>query len=310
MASGSTAILGNNPFNDSFAIDGDKSTMWIDATEGEFPDILIIAMPESRKLSSITILSNAAGWPTDYTVENLSSNSSWVHVVELKNIPSFMSTATFPKSVESLQFRITINNAFASPGQLLHTRINEVYPVFTNETMLTSRPPILTLNQRAGVIIGGVSSVCMVFTIILFIAIRARRRKARGQPQIWDHLYSRKKPPTLEKITLEVSTDTLRTELDNSSQTMMKETSSFKASGNELAGSNIVVAELAAIETNRTTPESLIAQMLERKPSNGIKTTDPATLSVISMKELPELPKTEVISTSQSLQSQEQQLFG
>lgn len=309
VASGSTEILGNQPFNDSFAIDGDRSTMWIDATDGEFPDILIIAMPESHKVSSIKILSNASGWPTHYTVENLSANNSWVQIADLRSIPSFISTAAFKQPVDSSQFRITVYNASTAPGQLLHTRINEVYPVYANETTSPEQPnagapPKAPFNQplpsseadHTGIIIGVVASVCMILTIALSILVRARRRNRRGQPQIWHRLYRRKKPPTDDKKILEVSTETLRVELDALYQTMKMELGGFRALGTELAGSDVPMVELPGASKIRT-KGMLKVPRVEKKGSNAPKRSLRVHPEIL-MKELPKPPKTEDSGTS------------
>lgn len=281
VASGSTQIGGSHPWNDSFAIDGDKTTMWIDGTEGEFPDILIIAMPEPRNLSNITILSNAAGWPTHYTVENLLSNSSWATAAELSDLPSFISTATFAKPVISSQFRITVYNTSTTPGEQIHTRINEVYPIYSNETqpsLLNGSLSASQTNNRTTIIVGTVASISMVLTTILSIIAYARHRSRHGKPQIWDRLLGRKKPLNKEKTILEVSNDVLRAELDNLYETMRREISEAFKARMELEGSHVPIAELAAPSIVEKRQSLSTIEEMEREASDSASAGENASV--------------------------------
>lgn len=269
VAQASSEALGNPQYNDSFAIDGDKTTFWNDATLGEFPDTLTIAMPEALILTGIMVLSNAGGWPTHYEVEGLSSNFSWDKLAELRDIPSYLSTATFDGSVKCSQFRINVFNATAASGMPLHTRINEVYPIYANETTPvsgsstpTSGPPAesstgspsnqpksdspRTHRRSTMIIIGVVAGSCAVFAIIAGIIFWARHRRHRGQSPIWGFNSKRKIILDSENKVSELSVGTLSAELETPQQVARKELCDSRLPAQELATPNIPRTELAA----------------------------------------------------------------
>lgn len=273
VAQASSEALGNPPYNASFAIDGDQSTFWNDATLGDFPDVLTIAAPQLLNLSGIILVSNPGGWPTHYEVSSLSPNLSWAHLAELQDLTSYISTATFNQSVMSSQFRISVFNVSTAPCMPLHTRVNEVYPVYVNGTTTpsdtdpmvastsnsTGRPaaskPSMPQKVDTTVILGAVAGSCVTLIIFSGITFRIQRRRRRGQAQVWDRFrHQRKELPTPTDTGQEMSNETFsRVEMGTRNEwPSIGELYGSRLPRAELAGSDILRAELPSATTAET----------------------------------------------------------
>lgn len=218
-------------FNESLAIDGATTTFWNDATQHLFPDTLTLTFPKWLTLNGITLLSHPYGWVTDYQVQVLLPNNSWEQVAHTRDIPYVFSVAKFAQPVECLAIQITINNGSQADNNT-NSRINEVAPVYVdgkgsdfNDTNTQSNisptsnstagysPQVTSAsssssdskaqssipNRRNPVaaIIGGTIGGVLAFLLALTAAFRVRRRKLRGQPQIWERKRPQKKPASM-----------------------------------------------------------------------------------------------------------------
>jgi hypothetical protein len=108
------------------AIDGDTGTFWNDDTIAAYPDTLTVTAPAALQLPGITVLSNADGVPTTFTVETW-DGSSWQQAASVTGNTEVRRAVPFASTVSTTQVRITVTADQATP-QGEFTRINEVYP--------------------------------------------------------------------------------------------------------------------------------------------------------------------------------------
>lgn len=108
------------------AIDGDTATFWNDASPDTYPAWLQITSPAPVTLPGVTVLSNADGVPSDFTVSTW-DGSAWVTRATVTGNTGVQRAVTFPQEVTTDRVRITVTkNQPSSKGD--YTRINEVWP--------------------------------------------------------------------------------------------------------------------------------------------------------------------------------------
>ncbi|WP_425827057.1 discoidin domain-containing protein [Streptomyces fractus] len=135
-AQASSTHAGNNgsdgtprTYDASHAVDGDRDTFWNDDTEGAFPDVLTIQLPEERELSGITVISNRDGVPRAFTVEAW-YDDAWHAAATVSDNDVIQCAVPFSTTVSASKVskvRITVT-AVQQTSQGAFTRINEVWP--------------------------------------------------------------------------------------------------------------------------------------------------------------------------------------
>jgi hypothetical protein len=113
-------------YDASNAIDGNTDTFWNDDTIDAYPDVLTITAPTALTLPGITLLSNADGVPTDFTVETW-DGSAWHTAATVTGNSAVQRAVPFDNDVSTTRVRITVTaDQNTSKGDF--TRVNEVYP--------------------------------------------------------------------------------------------------------------------------------------------------------------------------------------
>ena len=113
-------------YDASNAIDGNTDTFWNDDTIDAYPDVLTITTPSAVTLPGITLLSNADGVPTDFTVDTW-DGSAWHTAATVTGNSAVQRAVPFDNDVNTSRVRITVTaDQNTSKGNF--TRVNEVYP--------------------------------------------------------------------------------------------------------------------------------------------------------------------------------------
>ncbi|WP_335981921.1 alpha-L-rhamnosidase-related protein [Streptomyces sp. CA2R106] len=108
------------------AIDGDPGTFWNDDTLAAYPDTLTVTTTAPLSLPGITLLSNADGVPSDFTVETW-DGAAWQPAATVSGNTQVQRAVPFAATVSTTQVRISVTADQSTP-QGEFTRINEVYP--------------------------------------------------------------------------------------------------------------------------------------------------------------------------------------
>ncbi|GHH87592.1 alpha-L-rhamnosidase [Streptomyces sulfonofaciens] len=127
-------------YDASHAVDGDPDTFWNDDTEGAFPDTLTVSLPEQRRLSGITVVSNRDGVPSDFTVEAW-HDGAWHLAATVADNDVVQCAVPFGAPVAASGVRITVT-AVQQTSQGAYSRINEVWP----EAVEAEEVPSVTLD--------------------------------------------------------------------------------------------------------------------------------------------------------------------
>ncbi|MZD09943.1 alpha-L-rhamnosidase, partial [Streptomyces sp. SID5785] len=146
-AEASSTHAGNNgsdgqprTYDASHAVDGDPDTFWNDDTEGAFPDVLTITLPEARSLSGITLVSNSDGVPSDFTVD-VWSGDAWERAATRSDNDVVQCPVPFDRALTGSKVRITVTGV-QDNHQGAFTRVNEVWP----EAVEAVEPPSVTVD--------------------------------------------------------------------------------------------------------------------------------------------------------------------
>ncbi|MGM0353978.1 alpha-L-rhamnosidase-related protein [Streptomyces sp. ECR3] len=123
------------------AIDGDPETFWNDDTERGFPDVLTLTVPAPIELSGITVVSNADGVPTAFTVEAGRQGGGWETVGTVADNDVVQCAVPFSRTVTTDRLRLTVTAA-QDTGKGVFTRVNEVWP----EAVEPAAPPSVTVD--------------------------------------------------------------------------------------------------------------------------------------------------------------------
>jgi hypothetical protein len=133
-------------YDASNAIDGDPTTFWNDDTQGAYPDVLTITVPQAAALPGITLLSNSDGVPVDFTVDTW-DGAQWVNAATITGNSAVQVVAPFTAPVSTTQVRITVTQDQNTP-QGEFTRVNEVYPGLVEPVV----PPSVTIDFGINVV--------------------------------------------------------------------------------------------------------------------------------------------------------------
>ncbi|MFR0357224.1 alpha-L-rhamnosidase C-terminal domain-containing protein [Streptomyces sediminimaris] len=146
-AEASTTHAGNNgndgrprTYDAANAIDGDPDTFWNDDTLAAFPDVLTVSLPEARRMSGITVISNSDGVPTAFTVDVWTDNA-WKTAATVSDNDVIQRAVPFASPVSAGKVRITVTAVQDTPHGAF-TRINEVWP----EPVEPVTPPSVTVD--------------------------------------------------------------------------------------------------------------------------------------------------------------------
>ncbi|MBP0458569.1 alpha-L-rhamnosidase-related protein [Streptomyces montanisoli] len=122
------------------AIDGDPDTFWNDDTQGAYPDTLTITLPAAHTLPGVTVLSNADGVPTAFTVDTW-DGGAWQRAATVTGNTAVQRPVPFAAPVTTTAVRITVTADQATP-QGEFTRVNEVWP----DVVPVVEPPSVTVD--------------------------------------------------------------------------------------------------------------------------------------------------------------------
>jgi len=126
------------------AVDGNPSTFWNDVsnmilfwctvdhgllqdTENQQPDVLTVTSGDAVILPGITILSNADGAPSDFTVYTSSDGQTWNPAATVKDNAETTIPVKFDKPISFTALRITVTKV-QDKGRGVFTRVAEVLP--------------------------------------------------------------------------------------------------------------------------------------------------------------------------------------
>ncbi|MHB9848155.1 alpha-L-rhamnosidase C-terminal domain-containing protein [Streptomyces krungchingensis] len=132
-AEASSTHAGNNgndgrprTYDAANAIDGDPDTFWNDDTQGAFPDVLTVTLPQAARLPGVTVISNSDGVPTDLTVD-VWRDGAWTTAATISDNDVIQKAVPFPEDITTDRVRITVTGVQDTPHGAF-TRVNEVWP--------------------------------------------------------------------------------------------------------------------------------------------------------------------------------------